>query len=79
MILYLVENVQELEERTILNICSSKEKAIELANNYKKNFKREGYEEWDDIIDIEPLYVDSESEVFWDYNIYLLKTIGRFT
>lgn len=70
MILYLVENVQELEERTILNICSSKEKAIELMNIYKKNFKREGYEEWDDIIDIEPLYIDSKYEVFWDYNLH---------
>lgn len=70
MILYLIENVQYPEERSILNICSSKEKAIELMETYRENFKREGFEDWEDIIDVELLYVDATSEIFWDYNIY---------
>lgn len=51
------------EENSIVNICSTKEKAIELKEQYTKNCKCSGY---DSEYYIQEVILDPNEEILWD-------------
>lgn len=70
MILYLVENIENENEIVILDICNSEEKAIELVNIYRNNFKELGRDDPNEIIGYEELIVheNTNNNVIWSYD-----------
>lgn len=70
MILYLVENVEDRNEVVILNICRDRDKAFELQEEYRKNFKDQKYNNPEDIIEVEELDLDElDDEIVWSYDV----------
>lgn len=62
----LIIDIYDTEENSIVNICSTREKAEELMNQYINNAKESGY-----IHDyhIDEVDLDSSKEILWDcYN-----------
>lgn len=68
MVLYLVENVENRNEVIILDICRDKGKAFELLEEYRQNFRTNGYKSPEDIIDVEELDLDDNDDVIWSYD-----------
>lgn len=70
MILYLVENVEDRNEVVILNICRNRDKAFELQEEYRKNFRDQKYNNPEDIIEVEELDLDElDDEIVWSYDV----------
>lgn len=70
MILYLVENVEDRNEVVILNICRDRDKAFELQEEYRKNFRDQKYNNPEDIIEVEELDLDElDDEIVWSYDV----------
>lgn len=67
--IYLVMNVQDKEEKVILDICSNETKARELQKKYISNFRINHYDDAKDIIDVEYLDLsEDEKDVIWSYD-----------
>lgn len=67
--IYLVMNVQDKEEKVILDICSNETKARELQKKYIGNFRVNHYDDAEDIIDVEYLDLsEDEKDVIWSYD-----------
>lgn len=67
MILYLVVNIEDSAEHFILDICLSRDKAYELQEQYRNNFKEANYDNPEDIIIVEEINSDDfiDEEVIW--------------
>lgn len=63
--IYLVENIKD--DVTVLDICTSKNKAKELKAQYIDNFRDLGIDASEYII-IEALFLDMDSPVLWSYD-----------
>lgn len=67
MEIYLIKNIED--EVTILDICTSQQKAEKLRDCYRKNFEELGRSDTENIITMEILQIDSNSpEVIWSYD-----------
>jgi len=67
MVIYLVLNVENPQERWVLDICTSLEKAEELKEQYCNNFKKENVGYYNcDVIKIEVVPI-TDSDVIWSY------------
>ena len=59
----LIIDIYDTEENSIVNICSTREKAEELMNQYINNAKESGYF---NNYHIDEVDLDSSKEILWD-------------
>lgn len=70
MKIYLVENVEDESEITILDIFTNRELAIKYRDRYRNNFEDLGYENADDIITVEIVDVQpNDEEAIWSFEV----------
>lgn len=64
--IYLVLNVADPHERWVLDICTTREKAEQLKEQYCNNFRENQYYYECNIIEVEEVSI-TDSEVIWSY------------
>jgi hypothetical protein len=66
--LYLVLNVEDPYQKWVLDICTTREKAEHLKEQYCNNFRENQHYYECDIIDIEEVPITNE-EIIWSYDV----------
>lgn len=64
--IYLVLNVENPQERWVLDICTTREKAEQLKDKYCNNFRENQHYYECNIIEVEEVPI-TDSEVIWSY------------
>ena len=64
--IYLVLNVENPSERCVLDICTTREKAEQLKEQYCENFRKNQYYYNCEIIEVEEIPITND-EIIWSY------------